>query len=517
MIAPTSCGVYIFKDEKGNPVYVGKAKNIRERLKAYFELHDTRPQVPKIIEEAKNVEWILTKTEEEALDLEDSLIKRLKPKYNVKLKDSKTYPYVKISISEEFPAILYARNPKKDASLYFGPFFSSKQAKDIIETLKRVFLIRSCNNTKFKEFKKRERACLDGQINICSAPCISPERDRYIKNVWRCAEFLRGRGENIITQLERKMWKQAESENFEEAVVLRDRIKSLEKLLASQRRFFEDLRDVDFLGIERGFLRIAIFLIRVRGGRLQGGEGEIFRDAGQDEGEFISSFVRSKGLSGKIVVRKIPEWKVKGVNFSEPSDEAEEEVIRTAERNAVELITSRDEKARILKRLMDIMFLKSLPRTIEVFDFSHFSGKNPVGFKVRFEDGFLVEDGMRRYKIETGADDYYALREVLGRRIKRGLEEEGLPDLFVIDGGKAHLSTALSVLESFNIKKDIICIAKGHKAGKRREREISVWVPGLPKPLKPPKDALEFLLRIRDSAHKRAKKYQHKREASSLR
>ena len=483
---PNAPGVYIFRDNQGNIIYVGKAKNLKDRLRAYLELSDTRPSVPKILLKSNTVDWIVTASESEALSLEESLIKKHKPKYNVKLKDSKTYPSIRLSIHEEYPSLHIIRRPKRDDSLYFGPYFNSASIRTVFSAVKNAFGIRTCTNSKFLEFKRIGRPCLDGQIDICLSPCVKKQRSKYMENVWLCIDFLRGNFEPTLKMLEKRMWDASRNENFEEAAKIRDAISILKKTVLSHRIVFDELYNFDFVAMERGFSKIGVFVLKVRNGRLIGGDESVFEDISDEvePNEFFETFINTYyknnlDLPEKVFSDLSPTFSY-NVEIQAPKSKAEIELFQMAKRNALEAILKRrdvnSEGLRNIEKLKDFFRLDVLPRKLEVFDFSNLFGSNPSGAKVRFDDGVINKNLFRRYRIsdEAGSDDHKALSEVLERRIKAYNEgREDLPDAFLIDGGKGHLTTAKSVLEKFGVNVPVICIAKKRDIkGKRHPRDV---------------------------------------------
>ena len=507
--SPSSCGVYMFL-KGGKPIYIGKSKNIRERLKAYIELSDTRETVPKIVEEADSVKWILTPTEEDALFLEQKLIREHLPKYNIKLKDARGLKFIKLDMVREFPSISVVRYPKKDSSLYFGPF-SARDANEIFKAVKNAFGIRTCNESKFKEFRKRGRPCIDGQIGVCSSPCVDMiKREDYMREVGKAVDFLQGKFSRVISELERKMWEEADKENFEIAAKLRDRINALRNSLDYKRIVFDDFRNADFLSYDIAFGKIGVWGVRIREGRFFGGYGGVFEFGGQDIKDLVVQvFTEHTGGEGLCISDVFDErMKIGRITLRPPEGDVEKEIIMNAKKNALEQILqlsgTKIEKLRLLDELGKFLLLPQTPRKIEVYDFSNFGGKNLVGAKIHFEDGEVIPSRIRIYKVsETGFDDYFALQNVLHRRLNDSTngKDTPLPDLFMIDGGKGHYSVAKEVLREFGVDIPIVCIKKE----KRNTRNISLIFAG--EELKPKGKLLSFILKLRDSAHKKAKKF----------
>lgn len=509
LVAPQSPGVYIFLAD-GRPIYIGKSKNIRERIRAYLELKDTRESVPKIIEEADDIKWIITPTEEDAIFLEQKLIAENLPKYNIKLKDPRGLKYIKINMLHEFPSISLTRTTSvRDSSLHFGPF-NVRDARELFEGIRRIFNIRTCTEQKFKTFRRAKRPCLDGQIFLCVAPCAGNEnRADYMRRLTYVSEFLRGRFSEVLNELERRMWEEAEKENFELAAKYRDRIEVLKKILERKRPIFPDYRDADYASAEIAGDRISVSMVKVREGRFFGSYGGIFIYGGQDVKELISSFfTRSSDVHECVSDYFAETERIGRFVFRPPQLPEENELISFAKRSSFEQLLQSEEKIGRLMRMMEelskFLMIQEVPKRVEIYDFSNFGGKKLVGVKVHFEFGELMPSRLRIYNVtEVSHDDLLALRNVLERRLKDGLisKDVPMPDLIFIDGGKAHYSVAKSVIESFGLKIPFACIKKE----KRKERDITILYEGLE--LRPKGKLLEFILHLRDSAHKRAKRF----------
>jgi excinuclease ABC subunit C len=506
--APETCGVYIFlKDKK--PIYIGKAKNLKERLKAYINFLDTRETVPKIVQEADDVRWIITNTEEDAFFLEQKLISENLPKYNVKVKDIRGLKYIKIDISHQFPSVSLTRIPKKESALYFGPF-SAKETKEIFSALKMAFGIRTCTENKFKDFQKRQRPCLDGQIEVCPAPCVGKiTRSEYLKNVYRAIDFMKGKFTKVIKELEKKMWEEAEKENFEEAAKIRDKIKIIQKALDYKRIIFEDFRNADYLGYDIIEDKVGIFILKIREGRFFGGYGGVFHYGGQDILDLaLKLFFENSGSDGIIVSEIITSDQQVGKILVRPPYDDEKEVMMLAKSNATEQILQTSikiaKKFRMLTELQKFLLLDKTPRRIEVYDFSNFGGKNLVGVKVHFEDGEIIPSRLRLYKVdEFGYDDISALKNVMSRRIKDFFEGKDLPlpDLILVDGGKSHYSVLKEILKRAKLDIPFGCIKKEE----RNRRNVSLIFQN--QELKPTGNLLSFILYLVNSAHERARRF----------
>jgi len=506
--APESCGVYAFL-KNGKPIYIGKAKNLKERLKAYINFLDTRETVPKIVQEADDIRWIITNTEEDAFFLEQKLISENLPKYNIKVKDVRGLKYIKIDVSHQFPPVYLTRIVKRESALYFGPF-SAKETKEIFSALKMAFGIRTCTENKFREFQKRQRPCLDGQIGMCPAPCIGKiARAEYLKNVYKAIDFMRGRFTKVIRELENKMWEEAEKENFEESARIRDKIKIIQKALDYKRVIFEDFRSADYLGYDLVEDKVGIFIFKVREGRFFGGYGGVFYYGGQDILDLaLKLFFENSGNEGTLVSEIVHAEQNIGSILIRPPFDDEKEVMMLAKSNATEQIlqssVSLAKKFRVLAELQKFLLLEKIPRRIEVYDFSNFGGKNLVGVKVHFEDGDLIPSRLRLYKVnEFGYDDISALKDVMSRRIKDFFEgnDSPLPDLILVDGGKSHYSVLKEILSRARLDIPFACIKKEE----RNRRNVSLIFRD--QELKPVGNLLSFILQLVNSAHERARRF----------
>lgn len=506
-LAPQSPGVYIFLSG-GHPIYIGKSKSIRDRIKAYLDFTDTRSSVPKIVQEADDIKWIITPTEEDAIFLEQKLILENLPKYNIKLKDSRGLKYLKLDISSEFPSISITRVYKKDSSIYFGPF-NIKDARELFECVRRVFNVRSCNDHKFKQFKKAKRPCIDGQISLCAAPCAcSVDRSEYMRKVNSMKDFLLGKFRAVIDEIEKKMWEEAEKENFELAAKYRDALEAIKKVLDYKRVVFQDYRSGDYISAEVFDEKVAVAAIKIREGRFFGSYGGVFRYGGQNIDEIISSnFLESSDNVLECVSDYFFEKQVLGKYiFRPPQDEEERQILKFAKKSALENLlqmrTSESEKIRLLEEFAKFLLLQEIPKRIEVYDFSNFGGRRLAGVKVHFEYGKFIPERMRFYNVSPeGYDDIFALKNVLERRLRDGVsgKDEPMPDFILIDGGKGHYSSAESVIAPYGIP--FACIEKKD----RNSRDINIIYQR--QELKPRGKLLEFILRLRDSAHNRVKRF----------
>ena len=492
--APRSPGVYLMKDGEGAIIYVGKARDLKARIRAYFSRTDGRAMIPFLVSRIRDMEFILTGTEKEALILENNLIKEHRPRYNVDFRDDKSYYNIRIDPSEPFPRFQLVRRPKKDGARYFGPYPSSGAARETLHFLQTILPLRSCRD---RELTVRRRPCLEFEIGHCAAPCVGRigEED-YSRLVKDGVAFLEGRERALMDDLRGRMNRAAEELHFEEAVLLRDRIAAIEETLERQRIVSMTGRNRDVFGLCREGNLTQIALLFVRSGRMIGQKTFPLIRLRAETGEILSSLLMryydgAADIPDEVVVPTaledgdvLEEWltekKGRGVSLVSPKRGETLALVGIAGRNAenafknARLAADRPEEA--LRLLAEKLDLHRIPRRIECFDISNIGGKYAVGSLVAFAAGVPAKEGYRRFRIRTvpGADDYAMMYEVLKRRYQ---ERENLPDLIVVDGGKGQLGVALAVLKDLGIEGlDVIGLAKerddrplGGAVGHRRE------------------------------------------------
>jgi excinuclease ABC subunit C len=541
-LAPRKTGVYLMKDKEGRIIYVGKAKNLKSRIRSYFQGTDSRYMVPFLVSRVHDLDLILTNTEKEALILENNLIKEHRPRYNVYFRDDKSYFNIRIDETDHFPWFQLIRRPKKDGATYFGPYPSSVSAKDTLHFLQQIFPLRTC---KSNEFRRRRRPCIEYEIKRCLAPCCDRiGAEEYRGLVRDVIAFLEGRTGKLVSDLKARMARASEEMNFEEAARIRDRIAAVEETLEKQRIVSMAFKDQDVFGYWREDDLIQICVLHVRDGKILGHKKfPLFRSV-LDSSEILSSSLKQYYdeelfIPGEILVSEpledmetIQEWlterKKKKVLLIRPFKGERKGLIRIAEKNAENIFkTDRSveaETARTLSALRDILHLRKLPGRIECFDISTLGGQSAVGSMVTFTDGRPDKTGYRHFRIKhvKGMDDYGMMLEVLGRRYR---QKENLPDLVMLDGGKGQLRMAVSVFHEQGIQDlDIIALAKkadldtGEKVtalhGRKgiRKGEDRVYLPGRKDPVYLTKypASLFLLQRIRDEAHRFAVSYHRK-------
>lgn len=516
---PSRPGVYVFKDQKGEILYIGKAKDLKRRVRSYFQgPKDQKTSL--MLSKVTEIEHIVTENEKEALILEDALIKAHKPRYNIKLRDDKNYPLLRLDPRERYPRLTVVRRPKDDGAFYYGPFPSAQSLKETLKVLNRIFPLRKCPDS---QFSHRSRPCINYQMGRCLGPCcndVDPEAYREI--VKQVRKFLEGAGEEVIEELEERMRREAAALRFEEAALLRDRIQALRRILERQKIVSMDRQDKDVLAMVRGGSRVRFFLLSVRGGKLLGGRAFEFRDSGMPEQEIMLEFlsryygpatpVREVVIPFALEDTALPQEL--GIDCHPPRDQREEELLEMAFENLESRLP--EDKGRLLEELRRKFKLTRYPERIEAFDLSNIGGREAVGSMVVFVGGMPYKEGYRRFRIKgvQGIDDYGMLEEVLRRRLTRAREEGVYPDLLVIDGGKGHLRVALRVLKEMDLENiDCLSIAKD-RDGKGADR---VYLPGArdPIPLREGRGWALLLKAIRDEAHRFALSY-HRRLRSKV-
>jgi len=536
---PKKTGIYLMKNRSGKPIYIGKAKDLRSRVGSYFNVSgDNRPQVHYLIRDVESIDFIITKDEREALILENSLIKTHKPKYNIRLKDDKSYSFLALTVKEKFPKLIRTRRIKENGTLYYGPFASAGALKQTKKLIHKMFQIRDCNDDKFKRYW--QRPCLNYNLHLCLGPCAKKvDQETYLDAVNQAKAFLNGDKKDLIRILKKDMYKAAEDENFDDAVYFRDQIKLLEKDLEVQKILSSNLDDRDVIGIYSSSDSYEIVVMFSRFGSIVDSAEYSINSFHQDDKEVLQQFISRFYQDGRYIPKEIlvnrnienkstyEDWlsekKGKKVSISIPKRGAKRKMLELSEKNARESFKRKNavrlDNLAILKKLKKSLSLRNIPHTIECFDVSNIQGKSAVASLVRFLDAEPDKNRYRRYKIKTvsGPDDYASMFEIISRRFRRiGQEGWECPNLIMIDGGKGQLNMASRAIGELGYldETELISIAKG-----RNEGEIDkIYVYGERKPrlLNDSKEALYLLMRIRDEAHRFAIEYHKKSRAKSF-
>ncbi|MDA8126373.1 MAG: excinuclease ABC subunit UvrC [Deltaproteobacteria bacterium] len=497
--APKNPGVYLMKAQEGEILYVGKARNLRARIRAYFARTDSRAMIPFLVSRIRDVEFIITETEKEALILENNLIKEYRPRYNVDFRDDKSYYQIRIDPAEPYARFQLVRRPKKDGARYFGPYPSSGAARETLRFLQTIFPLRSCRD---QELQGRRRPCLEYEIGRCTAPCVGRiEADAYERLVRDGIAFLEGRERALIGDLRDRMNAAADALRFEEAAALRDRIAAVEATIEKQRIVSATGKNRDVFGLFREEDQTQISALFVRSGRVIGQKVFPLIRLRAETAEILSSLLARyydgvADVPDEIVIPEaledeavLADWlsekRGRGVAIVTPKRGETLALLGIAIRNAesalrtARLAADRPETA--LPLLAEKLKLHRIPNRIECFDISNIGGQYAVGSLVAFVAGLPFKDGYRRFRIRTvpGADDYAMMYEVLKRRYESG---ENLPDLIMVDGGKGQLGVALAVLKDLAVAEvEVIALAKERDDPETPDRKTAAdWPAPLP-------------------------------------
>ena len=548
-LLPTQPGVYLFKGENDRVLYVGKAQNLRVRVRSYLSGGDGRYQIPQLVERIRDVDVVVTPSVKDALLLENELIKRHKPPFNVRLRDDKQYLGLRLDPAERWPRVTQVRRFRHDGAQYFGPFTSSLAVKSAVSTLRRIFPLRSCRDAVFRDYARRGRPCIEFEMKRCLGPCcdLVSEAD-YAELVRGTTLFLRGRSDELATHLTERMHEAGEHERFEEAARLRDQIASVKNSLERQSIVSDQLVDRDVFGLVRDGGEVEVQVLHVREGRVIGTQGYSFSNVRVDDGEVMSSFLGQYygvGQGRQIPAEVVAPMKIaddggleallrdrigKKVAFRVPRRGPLRELLAFATANA-EVGLSRRLEAResvdaALAELRERLGLSEVPRRIECYDVSTFRGSIAVASGVVFQDGAPCKADYRRYRIREAAadDDLACLREVFERRFARA-GAEPLPDLLMVDGGRGQLAVLVAALRDAGLQRDAIALSKERdlespsprvrrSGGLKSER---IFTPARLDPvmLAPNSRGLLLLQHVRDESHRFAIDFQRKLRAKA--
>ena len=547
--APGRPGVYTMRGKDGGVLYVGKAANLRNRLRSYFQNPlGLEPKIRRMVERVADFEFVITDTESEALILENTLIKRHQPPFNARLKDDKTYPYIKIDVSEDFPQVYFTRRINQDGSRYFGPFASASSVRRTLALLKRLFPYRSCT----KAITGTDpRPCLEYHIKRCLAPCTGEiDKEGYQEIIEQVLLFLEGRTSQVVRGLSSNMKAAANELNFERAAALRDQLHAVEKVLEGQKVFQLTSETTDVIALSPAYGETWVEVFFIRQGKLIGRDHFIMsgtddEDAAKSVTAFVKQFYDANPYVPRLIlvqhaiegVESIEGWlrEKRGgrVEIRVPQRGEKRKMLEMVAQNAAEgveqLKIKQAEGANpdsAMEEVQEALGLPRLPRRIECYDISNIQGSNPVGSMVVFQDGKSSNSNYRRFKIKSvdGVDDYAMMAEMLTRRFKRlaaegkdgGLEDgesattqawRRVPDLVLIDGGKGHLGTAVQVMLDLGI--DYIPLASIAKENEE------IFVPHMPEPVVLPRTSqgLFLMQRVRDEAHRFAVTFHRERRS----
>ena len=537
---PTDPGVYRFFDEKGTVIYVGKAKNLKNRLNSYFQ-KNLLEKTYRMVHTAVRVDWTVVNTEVEALQLEFTWIKSENPKFNIQFKDDKSYPYLAVSLKEDFPRLFISRAKKRPGVKYFGPYAQAWALRSTFDVIQKIYPIRSCSDSNFARAARAKRQCLLGDIGKCSAPCVNwVSKEEHLQIAKNLVKFVDSNPDDISKQLEIDMAKASEKEEFERAAKLRDQIQAIERSNETAGTMLSQSFSADLIATYEEITHVGVTLFSVRHGRVVGSRSWIMdrADVLEDQSVIEAALVRiysDVDAPAEILVDELPEnvetiqsWLAakfdKNVAITKPQRGEKVEVIATVKRNAhqalIQYLSKRSNDSAVsgkaLEEIASALDLAELPLRIECFDISNTQGTNMVASMVVFEDGQIKKSDYRRFAIsdEAGFDDTRAMHHVLTRRLKRYLAEREInqeevlvaggarskfaypPQLIVVDGGAPQVAAAARALAELGISDIAIC-----GLAKRLEE---VWLPDSKEPIIFPRhsEGLYLLQRIRDEAHR---------------
>ena len=542
---PASPGVYIMHDKHDEIIYVGKAISLKNRVRQYFQSSRNKTaKIEKMVSRIARFEYIITDSELEALVLECNLIKEYRPKYNTMLKDDKAYPYIKVTVEEPFPRILFSRTMKKDKSRYFGPYTSAGAVKDTIDLIHKLWKIRTCSRNLPKDMGK-ERPCLNYHIKQCSAPCqgFISEAD-YRTSVEQAVEFLNGHYGPVLSMLKQKMMDASEEMDFEKAIEYRELLNSVKQVAQKQKITSQSMEDRDIIAMARDDEDAVVQVFFVRDGKLIGREHfHVSASTAEEDGQILGSFIKQFYAGTPFIPREIwtqqefdemelvGQWLTKrrgqGVKFVIPKKGQKERLVELAAKNAL-LVLSQDKEKIKREELRTIGAMNQIGewlglsgvRRIEAFDISNISGFESVGSMVVYEDGRPKRNDYRKFRIKTvqGPNDYASMEEVLTRRFEHGLEEkkeysgetEGkrlgsftrFPDLIMMDGGRGQVNVALKVLRELGLDIAVCGMVKDD-----RHRTRGLYFQNVEIPIDRHSEGFKLITRIQDEAHRFAIEY----------
>ena len=514
---PNKPGVYVMRS-KGFVLYVGKANDLKSRIRQYITLSDTRPQVPFLMEKVEEIETIVVTSEKEALLLESNLIKKYQPAYNVLLKDDKSFVALKVNIEHPWPKILLvrARDEIKKREMIFGPYPSAFAARKMLDEVHRLFKLRQCTD---QELIRRVRPCILYDMGRCLAPCVkkcTPEE--YQEELKKATRFIRGYNKEVIDQLLGKMEEAAEALEFEKAQEILDKIRAIEKTVEKQHVHLAKFETIDVWGLYREGESGMLTRLHFAEGELSSAshypfQGVLDEDQGLLESALMQYYHQIPPPEAVLVPIPLSKGLEEILPITVPKRGDKVVLLKMAAENALEgFRQKRDKEAereKLLMQMQDRFRLVNYPYHIECFDTSHMAGAIPTASMVVFQGAEAYKKGYRTYKIRTteAGDDYQALKEVLQRRYRKGKEEELLPDLIIVDGGKGQLSQAMQVLKELEITTvDLISLVKEEARHDRGLTQEGVFLPGQKDPilLERHSSLLHFLQRVRDEAHRKA-------------
>jgi len=541
---PEKPGVYQMIDDKGDIIYVGKAVSLKSRVRSYFRSHKNHgAKVIAMVQKIRDIRYIVVESEMEALFLESNLIKELRPKYNILLKDDKHFPYLRMDFNEPYPRLEVVRKVRQDGAKYFGPYLEAGSLPDALSAVAQNFPLRSCKKDLEKAQKRHERPCLNYQIGRCAAPCANHiTKDEYRQVCMQVASFLQGKYDELLLELTERMKQAAQSQKYEQAAVWRDRIKAVERISEKQKAMTANFAERDAISLARLDGDGAIHLFGVNEGKLIQSQTFLMEDIGEeDDDSVLSAFIQQHyGNGGRVppevlipleleeqelLAQYLGELRGKKVQIHSPQRGDKKQLLEMAHQNALEVLQKRKARTQrayergkgAMAELANAIGLLDVPSRMECYDISHTQGVDNVASMVVFVDGDAARKEYRRFRIKTveGADDFKSMHEVITRRLLRAMDpdEESqarfgkLPDLIVIDGGRGQLNAAQEAMHEAGFEIPMIGLAK---------RLEEIYVPHLDDTilLNEKSPALHALVRIRDEAHRFAVTYHRSLRAS---
>ena len=481
---PNRPGVYIMKDKQDKIIYVGKAISLKNRVRQYFRKNNKTKRIENMVSTIDHFEYIVVDNEAEALILECNLIKKNRPKFNVLLKDDKTYPYIKIDLKEDYPTVVFTRRIVNDGSKYFGPYANPGAAKEMIDFIKDKYKIRQC-----RILKERTRPCLNYHIKKCLAPCMGyVSKEEYRKQIDEIIDLLEGKTDKILKELDAEMEELSQKLEYEKAAEIRDRKQAIERVSAKQKVSNISENSIDVIGMYKSEMETCIEIFFVRGSKMIGREHYFFNDLkDMSDSEILSGFIKQYYMSNpnipaKIMIREeledkkaIEEWLSdelgKKVELKSPKKGEKLRFVEMAENNAkVTLDNKEKDKNSILLELKKVLNLTTLPRKIETYDISNMSGENMVAAMCVMQDGIIKKNLSRRFRIKTvyGQDDPRCMEEVITRRLKHSIDDPNggfgkLPDVIFADGGITQIRATKRAIEKFNLPIAVFGMVKNDK------------------------------------------------------
>ena len=533
---PNKPGVYVMRDKEDNIIYVGKAVSLRNRVRQYFRKNDRTARIEKMISLIDHFEYIVVDNEAEALILECNLIKKNRPKFNVLLKDDKTYPYIKIDLKSDYPGVFITRRVINDGSKYFGPYANPGAAREMVDFIKQKYKIRQC-----RTLKERTRPCLNYHINRCLAPCMGyVTKEEYRKQIDEIIDLLDGKTEKVIKELEKEMKKASEKLDFEQAAYLRDRIQAIERVSEKQKVSNISENNIDVIGIAKSELEICIEIFFVRGSKMIGREHYFYNDLrDMEDSEILSGFIKqyyldNPNIPNKIMIREeleekeaLEQWLStmlgRKVEIKSPKKGEKLRFVEMAENNAkVTLENKEKDKSEILMELKEVLKMDKLPRKIETYDISNISGEYMVAAMCVLQDGVIKKNLSRRFRIKTvfGQDDPRCMEEVITRRLRHSIENPNggfgnLPDVIFVDGGITQIRATKKAIEKVaneyegKERNDILDI-KVFGMVKNDKHQTRALMDENRKELKISENLMHLITRFQDTVHDTAITYHRK-------